>query len=44
MKVLTALACISVSKLQGEQQFIYKNLMAISSMLCNQLAWDCACM
>ena len=43
MKALTALVCIPIWELQANNSLFTKSLWPTASMLCNQLAWDCAC-
>ena len=42
MKALTALVCIPFGSYRLTIVYLQK-LIATASMLCNQLAWDCAC-
>ena len=43
MKALTALVCIPFGSYRRTIVYLQKVDGPIASMLCNQLAWDCAC-
>ena len=43
MKALTALACIPFGSYRRTIVYLQKVWWPTTPMLCNQLAWDCAC-